>query len=88
VAFCGVFVLSSSDLLTRLGTVSVWSVALMLTTILFAVTVLMSSWSVVAANGEGVRRGVRWYSGIVSVALLVALVYLAWWGVIGLRTWA
>jgi hypothetical protein len=88
VAFCGIFVLSSSDVLTRLGTVSVWSVALMLTTILFAVTTLMSCWSVIAASGEGVRRGVRWYSGIVSVALLVALIYLAWWGVIGLRTWA
>jgi hypothetical protein len=31
---------------------------------------------------------VRWYSGIVSVALLIALIYLAWWGIIGLRTWA
>jgi CubicO group peptidase (beta-lactamase class C family) len=88
VAFCGIFVLSSSDVLTRLGTVSVWSVALMLTTVLFAVTVLMSCWSVIATSGEGVRRGVRWYSGIVSVALLIALIYLAWWGVIGVRTWA
>jgi CubicO group peptidase (beta-lactamase class C family) len=88
VAFVAIFILSSSDVLTRLGTVSVWSVSLMLTTILFAVTTLISCWSVIAASGEGVRRGVRWYSGIVSVALLIALIYLAWWGVIGLRTWA
>jgi hypothetical protein len=87
-AFVAIFILCSSDAITRLGNVSVWSVALMLTTVLFAVTTLMSSRSVVAAHGEGVRRGVRWYSGIVSVALLIALVYLAWWGIIGLRTWA
>jgi len=88
VAFVAIFILCSSDVLTRLGTVSVWSVALMLTTVLFALAVLMSCWSVVAASGEGVRRWVRWYSGIVSVALLIALIYLAWWGVIGVRTWA
>ncbi len=88
VAFVAIFILCSSDVLTRLGTVSVWSVALMLTTVLFALAVLMSCWSVVAASGEGVRRGVRWYSGIVSVALLIALIYLAWLGVIGVRTWA
>jgi CubicO group peptidase (beta-lactamase class C family) len=88
VAFVAVFILSSSDVLTRLGTVSVWSVALMLTTILFALMTLMSCWSVIVASGEGVRRGVRWYSGIVSVGLLIALIYLAWWGVIGVRTWA
>jgi len=43
-------------------------------------------WAVIAAQGEGIRRRVRWYSGVVYIALLIALVYLAWWGVIGLRT--
>jgi CubicO group peptidase (beta-lactamase class C family) len=88
VAFCAVFAGASGDLLTRLGNVTGWSVALFITTVLFAVMVLMSTWSVVTASGEGVRRGVLWYSRIISLALLIAVVYLAWWGVIGIRTWA
>ena len=88
VAFCAVFAGASGDLLTRLGNVTGWSVALFITTVLFAVMVLMSTWSVLTGSGEGVRRGVLWYSRIISLALLIALVYLAWWGVIGIRTWA
>jgi hypothetical protein len=87
VAFVTIFILCGSDAITRLGNATVWSIGLFLTTVLFAVAVLMSSWSFVTASGEGVRRGVRWYSGIVSLALLIALIYLAWWGVIGVRTW-
>jgi CubicO group peptidase (beta-lactamase class C family) len=87
VAFVVIFILCGSDLIARLGNLTGWSIALFLTTILFAVSAIMSSWSVVTGNGEGVRRGVRLYSGIVSLALLIALIYLAWWGIIGLRTW-
>jgi hypothetical protein len=88
VAFVWIFILAGSDLITRLGNMTGWSIGLFVTTLLFAVLVLMSCWSVITASGEGVRRGVRWYSRIVSLALLIALIYLAWWGVIGLRTWA
>jgi hypothetical protein len=35
-----------------------------------------------------VRPAVRRFSTIVTVALLVALAYFAYWGMIGLRTWA
>jgi hypothetical protein len=86
--FVAVFILSSSDALERLGHVSGWSLGIFLCTLLFAAASLLSIWAVIAAHGEGIRRGVRWYSGIVSIALLIALIYLAWWGVIGLRTWA
>lgn len=88
IAFVAIFILCQSDVLTRLGNVTGWSIALFLTTVLFAAAVLMSSWSVITAKGEGVRRSVRWYSGVVALALMIALVYLAWWGIIGLRTWA
>jgi hypothetical protein len=40
------------------------------------------------ARAQEVRRGVRWYSTAVILALLIAAVYLAYWGFIGLRTWA
>jgi hypothetical protein len=31
---------------------------------------------------------VRRYSSVVTLALLIATAYLAYWGIIGLRTWA
>ena len=86
--FVATFILSSSDAIERLGNITGWSGAVFLFTLVFAVATLLSIWAVISAQPEGVRRSVRWYSGIVSAALLISLVYLAWWGIIGLRTWA
>jgi CubicO group peptidase (beta-lactamase class C family) len=86
--FVAIFIVSSSDVIERLGNLSAWSVGLFLCTVVFAVASLLSMWAVISARGEGIRRLVRWYSGVISVALLIALIYLAWWGVIGMRTWA
>jgi len=86
-AFVGIFILCASDIITRLGDVTFWSLAIFTTTLLFAAASLISVWAAWKARGEGVRRGVRIYSMFVSAALLVATVYLAYWGIIGLRTW-
>jgi hypothetical protein len=40
------------------------------------------------ARKQEIRWGVWWFSMVVTGGLLVAVVYLAWWGVIGLRTWS
>jgi hypothetical protein len=40
------------------------------------------------APREGVRSGVRTFSRVVILALLIAGLYLAYWDIIGLRTWA
>jgi hypothetical protein len=37
---------------------------------------------------QEIRASVRWYSIAVTAALLIALVYLACYGVIGIRTWS
>ena len=88
VAFVFIFILCSSDLITRLGNLTVWSVLIFLCTVAFAVAAVASAIAVWRAPAEGVRPGVRRYSTIVSVALLIALLYFAYWGMIGLRTWA
>lgn len=88
VGFVAIFILCASDMITRMGNLTAWSAALFLTTLLFAAAALMSNWAIVRSKREGIRRAVRWYSGVVSVALLIVLLYLAWWGIIGLRTWA
>ena len=87
-AFVAIFIVSGNDAIQRLGHLTVWSAGLFVFSILFAATALMAGWAVLSAPDEGVRRGVRWYAGIVAVALVIAIVYLAWWGMIGLRTWA
>jgi len=88
VAFVGVFILCSDDLIDRLGNMTGWSVAIFLITLLFGLASLGSAISVWRAPVETVRRGVRRFSMIATVALLIAAAYLAYWGIIGLRTWA
>ena len=48
----------------------------------------MGAWTAATARAELVRRQVRWFSAIVSLALVIGLACLAYWGFIGLRTWA
>ena len=40
------------------------------------------------ANGFAIRRFVWSFSVAVTSALLIAAAYLAWWGVIAIRTWS
>lgn len=89
-AFVGIFIACGSDLIDRLGNRTIWSEALFLTTIVFAAAVLVSlaSWLRAPQERERVRPSIRTFSRIVILALLIAALYLAYWGVIGLRTWA
>jgi hypothetical protein len=88
IAFVGIFILCNDDLINRLGNLTGWSVAVCVTTLAFGFAALASAISLWRAPVGTVRRGVRRYSLIVTLALLIAAAYLAYWGVIGLRTWA
>jgi len=90
IAFVGAIVVRADDFegwIVRLGNLTGWSAAVFLATLAFAVTSMGSAITWWRAPAEGVRRGVRRFSMIVTVALLIATVYLAYWGVIGVRTW-
>ena len=90
IAFVGVIIVCADDFegwIVRLGNLTGWSAAVFLATVAFAVTSLGSAIAWWRAPAEGVRRGVRRFSMIVTVALLIATAYLAYWGVIGVRTW-
>jgi CubicO group peptidase (beta-lactamase class C family) len=87
-AFVGIFIASSSDLITRLGNVTVYSIGLFLASLLFALFSLLSLLALWKARKQPVRAFVRWLSIAVISALLIATAYLAWWGVIGIRTWS
>lgn len=88
VAIVGLFILCSDDLINRLGNLTVWSAALWALTLVFAVTSLASAFYSWQSPAEGVRPRVRKFSMMVSAALLIATVYLLYWGFIGVRTWA
>jgi hypothetical protein len=88
VAIVVIFILCADDMLSRLGNLTAWSAASCLVTISFAVTSVASAVAVWRAPAAAVRRGVRRYSSVVTLALLIATAYLAYWGIIGLRTWA
>ncbi|MGD0629065.1 MAG: serine hydrolase domain-containing protein [Terracidiphilus sp.] len=87
-AFVAIFIASSSDIITRLGSVSVYSVGLFLTSLIFALFSLLSLLALWKARKQPIRGFVRWFSIAVTSALLLATAYLAWWGVIGIRTWS
>jgi CubicO group peptidase (beta-lactamase class C family) len=88
IAFVGIVIVCSDDLIDRLGNLTGWSAGVWLATITFAIASLASAISVWRAPVETVRGGVRRFSLIVTVALLIATAYLAYWGIIGLRLWA
>ena len=86
-AFVGIFMLCSDDLIDRMGNQTIWSEALFLSTLSYGISVLFSAIAWWRAPKESVRRGVRAYSRVVTTALLILAFYLAYWDVIGLKTW-
>jgi CubicO group peptidase (beta-lactamase class C family) len=82
-----IFMASSNDLLNRMGSLTFWSGAFFLATIAYAVASLAAVIALMRASKE-VRKGVRWFSIAVTLPLFIAALYLAYWGVIGLRPWA
>jgi CubicO group peptidase (beta-lactamase class C family) len=87
-AFIGFIILSGSDAIARLGNLTLYSFGLTITTLLFAAASLAGAVTLWQARKQEIRASVRWYSIAVTAALLVAVVYLAYFGVIGIRTWS
>jgi hypothetical protein len=88
VACMMIFSSAGNDFVNRLGHLTPWSAGLFLTTLAFAALTIMGAWSAATAPPLLVRSAVRWFSIVVSAALVTGLIYLAYWGVIGVRTWA
>jgi hypothetical protein len=87
VTFVVIFINVGDDVLVRLGNRTGWSVALFLSTLAFAIASVASAVALWRAPKQDVRRAVYRYSTAVTLALLIATAYFAYWGVIGLRTW-
>ena len=87
-AIVGLFILCGDDAIDRLGNLTVWSATLWALTLAFAVTSIASAFYSWQSPAQDVRGRVRKFSMLVSAALLIATVYLLYWGFIGVRTWA
>ncbi len=87
IAFVGIVIVSSDDLIDRMGNLTGWSAAVYVATVAFGIASLASAISWWRTPIQTVRPGVRRFSLIVTLALLIAAAYLAHWGIIGLRTW-
>jgi CubicO group peptidase (beta-lactamase class C family) len=87
-AFMGVYMWINDDMIVQLGNLTVWSAALFLLTITFAVAAVMSAILWWRTPAKAVRPSVRRFSLIVTIALLITAAYLGYWGIIGLRTWS
>jgi len=87
VAMVGTVIVSGDNLIARLGNFTAWSFAIFLETSVFAIASIASLISAFLGRPEGVRPRVRRFSYTVSLALLITTAYLAYYGIIGLRTW-
>lgn len=76
---------TSSD---ELGRLTVWSLGLFFCTLAFGGASVAGAVSLWLVRKREIRWSVRWFSTAVITALLIAAVYLAYWGIIGIRTWA
>jgi len=88
VVFATLVQFAGADAISRLGHMTVYSVGICLSTVLFAFASVASALSLGQAWKREIRGFTRWHSVLVTAGLLIATLYLAYWGVIGIRTWA
>lgn len=79
---------ASSDGITRLGNPTIWSIGIFLTSLLFGIAALISAIALQLSRKKEIRGFTRWFAWLTTPAIFIAALYLAWWGVIGFRTWA
>jgi len=87
-AFVGTFMLGMADPFSRLGGPTLVSVMIMLSTIAFAVCAVLGVRTSIEQRHAAMNSVNYWYCTASSVIHLVVAIYLFWFGVIGLMTWA
>lgn len=80
--------LSTEDFIPRLGNLTVWSISLYLMTLLLAFTTVASVIALWRASKSELGKFTRFHAFMVTTALVITTIYLVYWGIIGLRTWA
>ena len=82
------FLIATIIPIDRLGLLNIWSAGICVLTWLFAVLTVAGLIQVLRARNWNVNACVWFHSLFTSIANAIALAYLSYWSVIGLRTWA
>jgi hypothetical protein len=83
----GLFLVSADDAITRFGAPTVWSVGFFLCTLCFPVASVAGFVLVRRVPPVELSRAVRIYALVASGLNVIASAYLAWWGMLGWRSW-
>ena len=78
---------SDDDILQRFGNLTLWSGGFCALTVAFALAAVAGLATVLRSRGIGMKRGVYLHSLAVAVANTLVAGYLAYWGMIGYRSW-
>lgn len=82
------FLIATIIPIDRLGLLNIWSAGICVLTWLFAVLTVAGLIQVLRARNWNVNACVWFHSLFTSIANAIALAYLSYWSVIGMRTWA
>lgn len=80
--------LAGEEAMSRLGNFTLYSAGIWLSTVLFAIASIASVIVLWKTHQQHVRRFVFVYAIAVAIPLLITTIYLAYWGIIGIRLWA
>lgn len=82
------FIMLWGNSLELLGNVSFVSIAIMISTIGFAIASVWSVFCIFRERNARMKKRIYWYSAILSCLHLIVTGYLLWFRVIGIRLWA
>ena len=85
--FAVIYLFASSDLFTRLGNRTAWSIGLCISTYAFALFSILGLVAASRVRRSELNRWVFVHSFGVSILFCIATVYLSCFGMIGIRTW-
>jgi len=85
-AFVGVVAISAEDVIAVLGHPTAWAWTITIATVVFPVSALVGL--VTAWRAREINLIVRWQALFASAVFVIVSIYLAWFGMIGWRSWA
>lgn len=86
--FILLYLSASEDPINRLGNLTLWSFGLFAASLLFALFTLLGTIATFRAARRPHNRAAWLHSLFVCQALLLAMLYLGYFGIIGVRTWS
>jgi CubicO group peptidase (beta-lactamase class C family) len=87
VLFIILFISGAADPFKNLGEPSVFSIGIMLTSMMFALFSFIGVYTAIKEKKTLMNQAAYWYCSVSSVLHFIVSLYLLWFGVIGMMTW-